>query len=90
MVLNKYVNIHYVINIKWLPIEKRIEYSPAIMGVKEIYDEDVPNYLKLTQKVASTSNLRINDTGIIIYTNQQWKTFEKQNEDIFNKRPTNI
>ena len=27
--LNKYTNVNYLINIKWLPIEERIEYSLA-------------------------------------------------------------
>ena len=30
------------------------------MGFKPVYDENVPNYLKLTQKVASARNLRTN------------------------------
>ena len=89
-VLNKYANINDAINIKWLPIEEQIEYSLAIMGFKAIYDENIPNYLKLTQKVASTRNLRSNDKGILIDANQQSKTFEKQTGDIFNKLPTNI
>ena len=44
-------NIYDIINIKWLPIEERIEYSLAVMGYKTIYDENVPNHLKLMQKV---------------------------------------
>ena len=35
-VLNKYANVNDVINIKWLPIEEQIEYSPAVMGFKAI------------------------------------------------------
>ena len=49
-VLNEYPNINDVINIKWLPIEERIEYSLAVMGFKAICDEPVPNHFKLTQK----------------------------------------
>ena len=49
-VLNEYPNINDVINIKWLPIEERIEYSLAVMGFKAICDEHVPNHFKLTQK----------------------------------------
>ena len=44
-------NINDIINIKWLPIEERIEYSLAVMRYKTIYDENVPNHLKLMQKV---------------------------------------
>ena len=36
-VLHKYANINNVMNIKWLPIEKRIEYSPPTMVLKAIY-----------------------------------------------------
>ena len=46
-----------------------------------IYDENVPNYLKLTQKVASTRNLRSNNKGILINANQHSKTFEKETGD---------
>ena len=52
--------------------------------------ENVSNHLKLTQKVASTSNLQSNNKGVIIDTNQQSKTFGKQTGNIFNKLPTNI
>ena len=89
-VLNKYANVNDVINTKWLPIEERIEYSLAVMGFKAMYDENVPNHLKLTQKVASTRNLRSNNKGILIHANQQSKTFEKQTGNIFNKLPANI
>ena len=40
-----------VINIKELPIEKRIEYSQAIMGFKAIYDENDRTQFKLTHNV---------------------------------------
>ena len=69
-----------VINIKWLPIEKPIKYSLALTGVKANYDESVPNHLKLTQKVASTRNLRSSNKGILINANQQSKTSEKKRE----------
>ena len=86
--LNKYANINDLINIKWLPIKERIEYSLAVMGFKAICDENIPNHLKLPQKVASTRNLRYNYKGILININQQSKTFEKQSGNIFNKLPT--
>ena len=60
------------------------------MGFKTIYDDNVPNHLKLTQKVACTRNLRSNNKGILINANQQSKTFEKQTGNIFNKPPINI
>ena len=47
-VLKNYTNINDVINIKWLPIEERIEHSLAIMRFKAIYDENVPNHFILT------------------------------------------
>ena len=87
-VLNKYASINDVRNIKWLPIEER--NSLTVMGIKVIFDENVPNHLKLTQKVASTPNLRSNNKGILINVNQQLKIFEKQNGNIFNKLPTKI
>ena len=49
-----------------------------------------PNHLKLTQTVASTRKLRSNNRRIIIDTNQQSKTVEKQTGDIFNKLTKNI
>ena len=88
--LTKYVNINDVINIKWLPIEERIEYSVAVMGFTAMYHNNVPNHLKLMQKVASTRNLRNINKGILIDTNQQSKTFEKQAGNILNKLTTNI
>ena len=48
------------------------------MAFKAICDENVPNHLKLTQKVASTHNLRSNNKGILINVNQQLKTFVKR------------
>lgn len=33
-------------------------------------DENVPNHLKLTQKLASTRNLQSNNKGILINANQ--------------------
>ena len=60
------------------------------MELKTICDENVLNHLKLTQQVASTSNLRSNNKGILINVNQQSKTFEKQTGNISNKLPTNI
>lgn len=60
------------------------------MGFKANCDENTPNHLKLIPKVASTCNLRSNNIGIIITTNQQLKIFEKQTRDIFNKLTTNI
>ena len=89
-VLNKYVNVNDLINIKWLPIKERIGYSLTVMGFKAICDENVPKHLKLTQKVASTRNLRSNSKPILISVNQQSKTFEKRTGNIFNKLPTNI
>ena len=47
-VLNKYANINDGINIKWLPMGERIEYSLAVMGFQIKYDENVPNHLKVT------------------------------------------
>ena len=88
--LNKYSNRNNVINIKWFPIEKRIEYSLAIIGFEAICDENVPNHLKSTQKVACTRNLQSNNKVILINVNQQSKTFEKHTKNIFNKLPTNI
>ena len=64
-VLNKYANISDVINKKWLLVEEPIEYSLAMLGFEAIYDENAPNHLKLTQKVASTRNLRSNNKEII-------------------------
>ena len=49
-----------------------------------------PNHLKLTQTVASARKLRSNNRRIIIDTNQQSKTVEKQTGDIFNKLTKNI
>ena len=65
-----YENINDVINIKWLPIEGRIEYFLAVVGFKPICDENVPSHLKLTQKVASNLNLRSNNKGVLINVNQ--------------------
>ena len=64
-VLNKNANTNNVVNIKWLPIEEQIEYSPAVMGFKAICDENVPNHLKLTQQVTSSRNVRSNNKGLI-------------------------
>ena len=77
-VLNKYANIYD------RRIEERIKYSLPVMGFKQICDENVPNHLKLTQKIASTRDLRSNKKGILINVNQQSKTFEKQTRNIFN------
>ena len=90
LVLNKYPNINDATNIKWLPIEEGIEYSLAMTTVKAICDENVPNHLKLPQKLATTRNLRSNNKGILIDANQKSKTFKKETRDIFNKLPTNI
>ena len=60
------------------------------MEFEAICDENVPNDLKSTQKVASARNLRSNNEIILINFNQQSKTFEKHTRDIFNKLPTNI
>ena len=57
-VLNKYANINDVINIKWFAMEERMEYSLAIMRFQSVYDENVPNHLRLMQKVASIRDLR--------------------------------
>ena len=57
------------------------------MGFKAIYDENAPNHLKSTQKVASTHNSRSKNKRILINVNQQSKTFEKQTGNIFNKLP---
>ena len=54
-VLNKYPKTNDVIHVELLPTDERIEYSLAIVGFKVIYDENVSNHLKLTQKVASTT-----------------------------------
>ena len=62
----------------------------AVMGFKAIFDEIVPNHLKLTEKVAKTCNLRSNNKGILINANQQPKSFEKQTENIFNKVTINV
>lgn len=43
-----------------------------------IYVENVPNNLKLMQKVTSTRNLRSYNKGTLINANQQSETFEKQ------------
>ena len=60
------------------------------MGFKANCDENTPNHLKLIPKVASTRNLRSNNRGIMITTNQQSKFFEKQTRDIFNKLTANF
>ena len=43
-VLNKCANINDVINIKWLPIEERIEFSLVVMNCKAIYDKNFRNH----------------------------------------------
>ena len=54
-----------------------------------IYD-NVPNHLKLMQKVAGTRNLQSNNKAILINANQQSETSENQTGNTFNKLPTNI
>ena len=75
-------------NIKWFLIEEQIGCSLAILRFQSIYNETVPNSLRLMQKVVSTLNLRF--FIILIDANQQLKTFEKQAGNIFNKLPANI
>ena len=58
------------------------------MKPKAIFDENVPNHLKLSEKVTSICNLRSKNKEINV--NQQLKTFEKQTRNISNKLPTNI
>ena len=60
------------------------------MKPKAIFDENVPNHLKLSEKVTSICNLRSKNKEILINVNQQLKTFEKQTRNISNKLPTNI
>ena len=76
--LNKDASINDVINIKWLSIEEQIEYSLAVMRFKAIYDENDPNSLKLTQKVASTRNLRSNNKGALINANSNRKRLKNK------------
>ena len=54
-----------------------------------IYD-NVPNHLKLMQKVAGTRNLQSNNKAILTNANQQSETSENQTGNTFNKLPTNI
>ena len=92
-VLKKYTNINDVINIKQLPIAEQIEHSLEITRFKVIYDENVPNHLKLTQKIASSHSFQSNNKRILVNTNrtnQQWRTFEKQTGNISNNLPRNI
>ena len=46
-VLTKYASINDVINIKWLLIEERIEYSLAVMGFKAICNEKCSKLLEI-------------------------------------------
>ena len=48
------------------------------MRFKAIYDENDPNSLKLTQKVASTRNLRSNSKGILINANSNRKRLKNK------------
>ena len=85
-VLKKYTNINDVINIKQLPIDGQIEHSLEITRFKAIYDENVPNHLKLTQKIASSYSLQSNNKRIFVNTNQT----NQQTGNISNNLPRNI
>jgi len=81
-VLNKYANINDVTNLKWLPIEERIELSIVKLAHKSLYQEHFPSYLKLNFTEANRA-LRSNGEKCISSKKDQ-TVFAEEAIEIFN------
>ena len=87
-VYNKYANINDVINLKWLPVSERIEFSISKIAHKWLHQENYPSYsnLKLNE---SNRTLRSN-AEISIQFSKGDSTFTEEAANVFNQLPTNI
>lgn len=88
-VTGRYSNTLDMINLGWLPITQRINYSIIKLAHRAIYVDTFPAYLKLTFKTA-TRNLRSNSDTHVLNHFGNTKTFRGKSSSLFNELPLTI
>ena len=78
-----------VINLKWLPIAKRINYYQLKLEHKAVYEKTFPNYLKLTLKNRNERLRKIKNDEFKLLPCKD-NTFHGSVSSIFNEVPKNI
>ena len=87
-VVGRYSTSTDVINLKWLPIDERIDFNIIKLAHKAIHQENFPVYLKLGFNTNIRSNRIDNQNTLRVPVTQ--KTFEGKASRIFNDLPSNI
>ena len=87
-VVGRYSTSTDVINLKWLPIDERIDFNIIKLAHKAIHQENFPFYLKLGFNTNIRSNRIDNQNTLRVPVTQ--KTFEGKASRIFNDLPSNI
>ena len=87
-VTKRYTTEAEVLNLNWLPIKERIEYTIAKMAFKSINDSSWPRYIKLSERPQSARNLRSKSVSSVIQCKSKIKnTFEYIASKTFNDLP---
>ena len=87
-VTGKYCKIEDVINLGWLPIRERIEFSTLKLAHKSIYDDNFPDYLSL-EFMKSSRTLRSNNDVFNLVRDVDG-TFRGTASKLYNILPYNI
>ena len=84
-----YSNTLDMINLGWLPITERINFSTIKLAHRTIYVDSFPAYLKILFKSA-TRNLRSNSDTHFLNHYGNIKTFRGKSSTLFNELPLKI
>ena len=88
-VLCRYSRVKDVIDLKWLPVKKRVEFNIAKLAFKAINFDNWPSYLTVKIK-QHTRVLHSNDNGRMLEIPRINNTFGHSTSISFNSLPQNI
>ena len=87
-VYGRHATMNDVINLSWLPVVERFEYSISVLAFKAINDINAPSNLKVERR-EDARTLRSNNinTGTTLKCNDKVNTFQLEAKRIFNSLP---
>ena len=87
-VLKKYCKIDEVLELRWLPINERIQFSLCKIVFKSINDESLPTYIDITVNQRS-ERLRCTN-GTMLQSDGSTRTLKGKSALVFNDLPRKI
>ena len=89
-VLNRYARESGVVNLGWLPMIERLEYSTCKLAAKALYANNWPEYLPLYFNESKLPSRRCNDNENKLAYIKENRTFAAEAYKHFNNLPPNL